>query len=149
MRELHGQRVNAPSDVRGFRDRSPGGGIISPGRTSHARPGTASEVEVPLATDVTSDLRASVHEVLRRAFRHARNDGATARMDEDTHDAMRSVCAMARATDVRAETLILAIKGGWRQLPEAQGATRMDAEIMLAALVTMCIKEYYAPQARL
>jgi hypothetical protein len=95
---------------------------------------------------VSIDLRAPVHELLRRAFRTARNDGAAERLDYDTHDAARSVCAMARANDIRAETVILAIKAGWRQLPESRGTSRMDAEATLAELITLCIKEYYAPQ---
>lgn len=94
------------------------------------------------------DLRAPVHELLRRAFRAARNGGSADRMDHDTHDAARSVCAMARANDIRAETVILAIKAGWRQLPESRDPSRLDAETTLAELVTLCIKEYYAPQRR-
>ena len=55
------------------------------------------------------------------------------------------VCATARANDVRAEALILLLKSTWWRLPEAHDARRHDAEITLAEVITLCIKEYYAP----
>jgi hypothetical protein len=47
---------------------------------------------------------------------------------------------------VRAETLLLAIKDRWRRLPESHGPGRLDAEVTLAAVITRCIREYYAPR---
>ena len=59
---------------------------------------------------------------------------------------MGELCAAARASEVRAEALILAIKDGWRRIPEAHGQHRLDAEVTLAALITSCIREYYGPR---
>ena len=56
---------------------------------------------------------------------------------------MGELCAAARASEVRAETLILALKDSWRRLPECYGENRMEAEITLAAVITRCIGEYY------
>jgi hypothetical protein len=100
------------------------------------------------AADAAIDLRSPVHELVRCALRAAHNGGAADGTDHDTHGAVQSLCDMARANDVRAETVILAVKAGWRQLPDLHGMSRMDAEAALAELITRCIKEYYAPQRR-
>jgi hypothetical protein len=129
---------------------SNGGGTMQPESTSRLQMRSAAEAQLPSSTGRAEvDLRASVFAVLRSAFRSPDYGSSASGVDDRTHDAVRSACAMARANDIRAETLILAIKGGWRQLPEAHGMTRIDAEVTLAALITMCIKEYYAPRGRL
>ena len=93
----------------------------------------------------TSILRALVDDVLRAAVA-AEGDGlpyAVARADRDP---MGELCAAARANDVRAETLILAIKDAWRRFPESRGASRLDSEVTLATVITKCIREYYGPR---
>ena len=88
------------------------------------------------------DLRALVDTVLRPAIAAVR-DGmpyVPTRMDRGR---MGELCAAARANEVRAETLILALKDSWRRLPECYGENRLEAEIALAALITQCIGEYY------
>lgn len=143
-------RVNAVPAGAESRERSTKDGTVQPETPSRISLATTPATSPTYSTtEPTPDLRAAVHEVLRCAFLGVRNGGSTPTLDDDTCGAVRSMCAMARATDTRAETLILAIKGGWRQLPEAHGTTRMDAEVTLAALITMCIKEYYAPQRSL
>ena len=91
------------------------------------------------------DLRALVDDVLRAAVAAAR-DGSPHATSATHGDAMRELCATARAKDVRAETLILAIKDGWRRLPQSNGGSRLDTEATLAAVITGCIREYYAPR---
>jgi hypothetical protein len=138
------QPATTNSDRSDWRERSRDGGTLQPESMQRFQLGTSPEAELPSsAAQITIELLAAAHEVLRCAFRYPRSGGSTDGRDAGTVDAVRSVCAMARANDVRAETLILAIKAEWRQLPEANGATRMDAEVTLATLITMCIKEYY------
>lgn len=142
--------VNPPFDETSSRDRSRDGGTMQPDSAHRLQMGNSPNIGPSSQTAGTSiDLRAPVRELLGCAFRAVRNDGAGVGMDDGTHDAVRSVCAMAQANGMRAETLILAVKAGWRQLPESRGTTRVDAEATLAALITLCIKEYYAPQRRL
>jgi hypothetical protein len=143
------QQVNLSSDGNDSRERSRSGATAQPEPASQYQSGDAPRADLhPSAAESTNELRDAVYEVLGCAFRSAPDGRSTNGMDDRTTDAVREVCAMARATDVRAETLILAIKGVWRQLPEAHGMTRLDAEVTLAALITLCIKEYYVPQPR-
>jgi hypothetical protein len=91
------------------------------------------------------DLKALVDDVVRSAVAAAAHGGGYVTTWEDG-DPMRELCAAARANDVRAETLLLAIKDRWRRLPQSHGASRMDGEVTLAAVITGCIKEYYGPR---
>jgi hypothetical protein len=91
------------------------------------------------------DLQPLVDDVLRSAVAAAAHGGGYVTTWEDG-DPMRELCAAARANDVRAETLLLAIKDRWRRLPQSHGASRMDGEVTLAAVITGCIKEYYGPR---
>ena len=68
-------------------------------------------------------------------------DGST----EELSETLQEICATARANDLRVEALILDLKATWWQLSEAHGTTRRDAEIALAEVITLCIKEYYTP----
>ena len=90
-------------------------------------------------------LRSLVDDVLREAV--AAERGSVPYAPEMTiRDPMRELCAAARANDVRAETLILTIKDAWRRFPESRGANRLDSEVMLATVITRCIREYYGPR---
>jgi hypothetical protein len=142
--------MNLSSDAAERRDASQSGATVQPAAPSRVQMNDSPTAGLSSsAAEVSTDLRAPVYELLRRTFRAARDDGSIDVTDPGTHDAVRSICAMARACDIRAETLILAIKAGWRQLPDFRNTTRLDAEVTLAALITMCIKEYYAPYRRL
>jgi hypothetical protein len=90
-------------------------------------------------------LQALVDDVLRTAVAAARDGSLRGTLVADS-DPMSELCAAARANDVRAETLLLAIKDRWRRLPESHGPGRLDAEVTLAAVITRCIREYYAPR---
>ena len=141
--------VSLAPEGGGPREASRGSGTMEPESSSRRHSGESLAARLPSsAAETPIDLRASVYEVLRCGFRSGRNGAATDGPDDDTHDAVRSVCAVARANEVPAESLILAIKAGWRQFPQGHGLTRLDAEVTLAELITMCIKEYYAPQRR-
>ena len=98
-----------------------------------------------LSRELVPGLRPLVDDVLRAAVAATRVGSPRAAMIAD-RDPMRELCAAARANEVRAETLILAIKDGWRRLPDSNGWSRLDAEVMLAGLITGCIKEYYGPR---
>ena len=95
--------------------------------------------------ELAPGLRALVDDVLRAAFAAMHAGGSHAAGIAD-RDPMRELCAAARASEVRAETLILAIKDGWRRLPQAHGSNRLDAEVTLAEVITRCIREYYGPR---
>lgn len=84
-------------------------------------------------------------EVLRPAVAALRNGMPYVAAAVDRR-AMRELCAAARAGDLRAETVILAIKESWRHVPECYGENRLEAEITLAAVITCCIGEYYDPR---
>jgi hypothetical protein len=90
------------------------------------------------------DLRPLVDDVLRTAVAVMREGVARATIAD--LDPMRELCAAARARDVRAETLILALKDAWRRLPDTHGANRLEADAMLATVITRCIREYYGPR---
>ena len=116
-------------------------------RTDHQAPSGAAHVEHEFNSsshESAPHLQALVDDVLRAAFPGTRNGDALVAGVAD-RDPMGELCAAARANDVRAETLILTIKDRWRHLPEFQGAGRLDAEIMLATVITGCIREYYGP----
>lgn len=115
--------------------------------TDHHAPSAAPQLEHALISsshELVPDLRPLVDAVLRPAVAALR-DGIPHTTLVADRDPMRELCAAARANEVRAEALILAIKSSWRRLPECYGESRMEAEITLAAVITRCIREYYGP----
>jgi hypothetical protein len=118
-------------------------------QADHHAPSGASHLQhgyLSSSPELTPDLRALVDDVLRAAVADARDDDARVARMADRRDPMGELCATARARDVRAETLILAIKDSWRRLPESYGPSRLDAEVRLATVITRCIREYYGPR---
>ena len=116
-------------------------------RVDHYAPAGAAHLEhgfLPPPRESVTGLRPLVDDVLRAAVATSHTDGRRAAVIAD-RDPMRELCAAARASDVRAETLILAIKESWRRLPESHGASRLDGEVTLATVITRCIREYYGP----
>ena len=111
----------------------------APSGTAHLEHGLRSSSRVSV-----SGLRALVDDALRKAVA-AERDGDAREAEAADRDSMRELCAAARANDVQAETLILAIKESWRHLPDAYGANRLDSEVTLATVITRCIREYYGP----
>ena len=113
----------------------------------HALAG-APQMEHGLASsshELAPDLRALVDAVLHSAVAAVRDGTPYATVIAD-RDPMGELCAAARAHEVRAETLILAIKDGWRRVPECYGQRRPEAEATLARVITRCIREYYGPR---
>lgn len=90
-------------------------------------------------------LRTLVDDMLR-AVPATTHDDASFTATGVGRDPLRELCAVARASDVRPETLILAIKAGWRRVPRSLGTSRREAEATLARVITRCIKEYYGPR---
>ena len=90
-------------------------------------------------------LRPLVDDVLRAAVAAAHKEVSYAAGIAD-RDPIGELCAAARANDVRAETVILAIKDAWRRFPESRGTSRLDSETTLATVITKCIREYYGPR---
>ena len=79
------------------------------------------------------------HSAVRCALReHASEDG--------TRAALRELCDAARGAELRAEQLLILLKEVWRDLPEARLAAYDDGRATFTRLVTLCIREYYAPQ---
>jgi hypothetical protein len=114
----------------------------------HHAPSGAAPLEhefVSSSRELVPGLRPLVDDVLRPAAIAIR-DGIPHAAAIADRDPMRELCAAARANEVQAETLILAIKDSWRRLPETRGADRLDAEVTLASVVTRCIREYYGPR---
>ena len=107
---------------------------------------TPSELSSPsLAEESSGELRELVLQALRVAIDRDREGGSAGGSKEDLREILREICATARANELRAEALILRFKATWWHLPEAHDARRRDAEITLAGVITLCIKEYYAP----
>ena len=117
-------------------------------RADHNAPAGATRLEDTLLSSTRESapgLRALVDDVLRAAVAAAHKEVSYAAGIAD-RDPMGELCAAARANDVQAETLILAIKDAWRRFPESHAASRLDSEVMLATVITRCIREYYGPR---
>ena len=117
-------------------------------RADHQASSSAAQLEhgfISSSRELAPDLRPLVDAVLRPAVATVR-DGIPYGTAIADRDPMRELCAAARANEVRAETLVLAIKDSWRRLPESYGPSRLEAEVTLAAVITKCIREYYGPR---
>jgi hypothetical protein len=117
-------------------------------RVDHLAQSATSQLEhgvVGSSRERLPHLRALVDDVLRPAMTALRT-GVPYAAEIADRDPMRELCAAARANEVQAETLILAIKESWRRLPECYGESRVEAEATLATVVTRCIREYYSPR---
>ena len=57
--------------------------------------------------------------------------------------ALRVTCERARRDGLRAEQLLLVVKAVWHDLPERRELPRVDADEVLARVVTACIAEYF------
>jgi hypothetical protein len=117
-------------------------------RADHNAPSGAAnggDTLVSSPREAAPGLRALVDDVLRAAVAAERNSVPFA-AGIAHRDPLGELCAAARANDVRAETLILAIKDAWRRFPESHAPSRLDSDVMLATVVTKCIREYYGPR---
>lgn len=58
--------------------------------------------------------------------------------------ALRVISTEARARQLRAEQLIVALKQAWHSVPDVQhAATQQERDRLLDRLITVCIEEYY------
>ena len=104
------------------------------GRTSDAPDG-----------DGAGRVRGLAEEALRCALRGVELGG----QDGELREALRRVGDSAQACGLRAEQLLILLKGGWRELPEARHLTRVsgsDGDGTLARVISLCIEKYYAPR---
>jgi len=93
----------------------------------------------------TESLRRLTYDPLRRALCA---DGSGGPPDADVRMLLRQLCDTAHERGVPAEQLLILLKEGWRELPEARHGLRFDARDVLAHVITLCIDEYYAPGRR-
>jgi len=93
-------------------------------------------------------LRDLAEEALRCALRSGARSGANHGADHGADGELRQVlgrlCERASANGLQAEQLLIVIKAGWRELPEARHLPSRRAGETLARVVTLCIREYYA-----
>jgi hypothetical protein len=92
-------------------------------------------------TEHSSALSAETLQVLCAAIsKHARSEAH----DDELRHALGLLAQEAQSRRLRAEELIIALKGLWRSLPEVQQTTnRTEQNVLLGRLVSMCIEEYY------
>ena len=65
--------------------------------------------------------------------------------EAEVREAMRGACSVARGEGVQPEHLLVALKQVWLEMPETRRMLPDAREITLSSLVTLCIKEYFAP----
>lgn len=65
--------------------------------------------------------------------------------EAEVREAMRRACAVARAEGLQPEQLLVALKQVWLEMPEARRMLPEARETTLSGLITLCIKEYFAP----
>ena len=80
------------------------------------------------------------------AIRHALEAGADGGLtDSDLRPAARMVCDDARASGLRAEQMLVALKTEWGRLLENSAVPRGTERIDLTGrFITLCISEFYA-----
>jgi hypothetical protein len=109
-------------------------------------PVSPSELSSPsLPEESSRQLRELILQTLRITIHRSREQGSADGSGKEVLAMKREFCATERADDLRVEALILLLTATWWRLPEVHGVTRLDAEITLAELITLCIKEYFAP----
>lgn len=106
-------------------------GVMQPDRGGTAQRGTD---PAPRLGDLTRG-------VLRSAVRSARHVDAP---DGELRKLLGRACRVARDHGIHAEQLIVMLKAGWRELPEACQMPRDDADAVLGRVITLCVGEYYA-----
>lgn len=98
----------------------------------------------PNAPDDTAPIRDLLRATLRAALRSDAHGGAR---DGELRRLLRQGCDAARARDVRAEQVLILLKETWHELPEARPGPYFDLGPTLTHVISLCIKEYYAPRA--
>lgn len=66
--------------------------------------------------------------------------------DHEIRIALRELCDAAHTNGMRAEQVLVLLKDAWRSLPEARSAPRDEQQSVLAFVIGLCIKEFYAAQ---
>jgi len=71
-----------------------------------------------------------------------------AQATDDVRNSLGDLCDGAHATGVTPEQMLVVLKRAWREVPEARRASQEDEGVLLAQVVTLCIKEFFSPQRR-
>jgi len=87
------------------------------------------------ATRLHNLTRAALTRIARDR-RHRRNPSAVAA-------SLRTVCNAAHEQGLHAEQLVILVKQDWHHLSETQRLNRLEADAMLAGIVSTCIKEFF------
>lgn len=94
--------------------------------------------------DRSSEAAPLLPELVRRSLRSLFVEQWPA--PEPTGDlrlALRDACDRARHDGLRAEQFLLVLKAAWHDMPERRVLPHIDADAVLARVVTACIDEYY------
>ncbi|MFL5575174.1 MAG: hypothetical protein ACJ79S_04275 [Gemmatimonadaceae bacterium] len=107
-------------------------------------PGTTTTTTLPArgAADEPAVLSRSALMSVRRVL-HAHRDGW--QLDERLAAAASMVADDARARSAPAEAMLIALKHGWGELAEVRQLPPRDTRALLDRLVTLAIRELYAP----
>jgi hypothetical protein len=81
---------------------------------------------------------------LRSALRSAQRDDRT---DDELRAVLRRLSERAIAGGLQAEQLLLVLKAGWREMPEARHLPARRAGDTLGHVVTLCIREFYGQRS--
>lgn len=95
------------------------------------------------APDGTAHIRELLRATLRTALRLDAHGGAR---DGEVRRMLQQGCDAARSRNVRAEQVLILLKETWNELPEARPAPHFDTGPTLTRVISLCIKEYYAPR---
>ena len=76
---------------------------------------------------------------------HIRASSSVESDRDRARNAVRELCEVAHRRHLRAEQLLVAIKGVWRSMPEARvGGRPVATQRSLDRFISLCIAEYYA-----
>ena len=96
------------------------------------------------AADPRAPIRSDLHDAATRTIVAVRSGASLDKAICQAREHVRAACVIARGRDVRAEQVVLLMKDVFRTLASPRFITRVDAEVMLARLVTLCILTYYS-----
>ena len=107
------------------------------GQPAHAPGEAAGQTSQALSASAVSAVRCAIQ---------AHLDGRV--RPEGMRAALRALCAEGRRRGLRAEQVVVALKGAWASLPEVRRAAHDAQRAAVEWLVTACIEEYYGSSHR-
>ena len=116
------------------------------------------------ASAAESDDRARVRQITRHVLRAIHSDVRYGASSPGVREGVREACDTARACGLHVEELLVIVKQCWRDVSDAEfleagGASSADVfapsfgkqartDEALTEVITMCIREFYRPDAR-